>query len=162
MFSKHEEELAFLRQLGFATNPLNSKVSNLQQAWDYACDVESKRHSLPYNIDGVVIKVNTNEIKNKAGVVGKTPRAWCAIKFAAEEVTTKLIDITWQVGRTGRVTPVAELEPVQLQGTTVKRATLHNYKEVIESGLRKGDMLVIRKAGDIIPEVVKILHLDKN
>jgi DNA ligase (NAD+) len=159
MFKKHIQELEYLQKLGFPTNPLNRQVNGILQAWEYAKELEQKRDKLPYQIDGVVVKIDDNQVQEKLGVVGKTPRGWCAIKFAAEEVATKLTGITWQVGRTGKLTPVAELEPVLLQGTTVKRASLHNYKEVNESGIAIGDMLIIRKAGDIIPEVVKIIKL---
>ncbi len=160
-FTTHQEELEYLEKLGFPTNPLNKKVSNLEQAWEYAKEIEIQKESLPYPIDGLVIKVNSNEILEKTGVVGKTNRAWSAVKFKADEVSTKLLGVTWQVGRTGRVTPVAELEAVELAGTTVKRATLHNFKEFTELELHHGDFLIIRKAGEIIPEVVqKVLSQD--
>jgi DNA ligase (NAD+) len=159
MFPTHQEELDFLTQMGFAINPLNKPVVDITQAWTFAAEIEKQRSGLNYPIDGVVLKLNDNVLKQNLGVIGKTPRGWCAIKFAPEEVVTKILDITWQVGRTGKITPVAELEPIELQGTTVKRATLHNYKEVIEKNLEMGDLVVIRKAGDIIPEVVKVIKI---
>ena len=159
MFLTHEEELEYLGSIGFAINPLNKKVANLEDAWQYTQTINSKRDTLPYQIDGVVIKINNNQLKDELGVVGKTPRGWCAVKFPPDEVTTKLLGVSWQVGRTGRVTPVAELEPVQLQGTIVKRASLHNYKQLIELDLNIGDYVVVRKAGDIIPEVIKVLKI---
>jgi DNA ligase (NAD+) len=121
-------------------------------------EIKEQKEDLNYPIDGLVIKLNDNNLTEELGVVGKTPRGWSAIKFAADEVTTKLLEVVWQVGRTGKVTPVAELEPVELNGTTVKRATLHNYKEFVEKNLVKDDTLVIRKAGEIIPEVVQVLQ----
>jgi DNA ligase (NAD+) len=156
-FKKHSEELSFLSSLGFATNPFNKKVKSLEQVWEYANEINQKRDSLNYPIDGLVVKIDDNILASKLGVVGKTPRAWCAIKFPAIEVTTTLNAITWQVGRTGKVTPVAELQPVSLAQTIVKRATLHNYKEMKSLNLYKNDTLVIRKAGDIIPEVLQVI-----
>ena len=159
MFKTHQEELDFLTQMGFVTNPFNQLVNNLNEAWEVSQNLNKIRDTLNYPIDGLVIKLDNNELQEDIGVVGKTPRGWCAIKFPPEEVATKILAITWQVGRTGRVVPVAELEPIQLQGTMVKRATLHNYKEVIEKNITIGDYAVVRKAGDIIPEVVKIIKI---
>jgi DNA ligase (NAD+) len=159
MFLTHQDELNFLTKMGFAINPLNQPVTDILQAWSFAAEIENQRGDLNYPIDGVVLKLNDNALQQNLGVIGKTPRGWCAIKFSPEEVVTKILGITWQVGRTGKVTPVAELEPIELQGTTVKRATLHNYKEVLEKNLELGDMVVIRKAGDIIPEVVKVIKI---
>jgi DNA ligase (NAD+) len=157
MFQTHQDELDFLFQMGFAINPLNKATANITQAWHFATEIEKQRNDLNYPIDGVVLKLNDNTLHLGLGVIGKTPRGWCAIKFAPQEVVTKILGITWQVGRTGKLTPVAELEPIELQGTIVKRATLHNYKEVIEKNLEPSDLVVIRKAGDIIPEVVKVI-----
>jgi DNA ligase (NAD+) len=160
--STHHQELEELQKLGFPINPLNKEVLGLEEVWKYYQELESKADTLPYPIDGLVVKHNDNDLVDKLGVVGKTPRGWCALKFAAEEVTTKLEGITWQVGRTGKITPVAELEPVEIAGTTVKRATLHNYQEFTDKELRVGDFLVIRKAGEIIPEVLQVvLHQRK-
>jgi DNA ligase (NAD+) len=153
----HQQELELLDELGFSTNPLNKKVDSIQEVWQYFLEIQKQKDSLNYQIDGMVVKLNDLELTDKAGVVGKTKRAWSAIKFPSQEAITKIIGITWQVGRTGKLTPVAELKPTLLQGTVVKRATLHNYKEVLEAGLTIEDTLVIQKAGDIIPEVVKIL-----
>jgi DNA ligase (NAD+) len=157
MFATHQDELNFLSQMGFAINPLNKATANINEAWNFAADIEKQRSDLNYPIDGLVLKLNDNQLQHNLGVIGKTPRGWCAIKFAPQEVVTKVLGITWQVGRTGKLTPVAELEPIELQGTIVKRATLHNYKEVIEKNLEPNDLVVIRKAGDIIPEVVKVI-----
>jgi DNA ligase (NAD+) len=160
MLSTHQEELDLLKKLGFPTNPFNSNALNIDAVWEAAQDLDSKRESLNYPIDGLVVKLNNNLLQSELGVVGKTPRGWCAIKFAPEEVVTKVVSVVWQVGRTGKLTPVAELEPVELQGTTVKRATLHNLKQIQELDLDLGDLVVIRKAGDIIPEVVKVVKLE--
>jgi DNA ligase (NAD+) len=159
MFTTHDEELKYLEKLGFATNPLNKKLNNLQEIWDYSREMENNKTILKYQIDGLVVKINDNNIKDQLGVVGKTPRGWCAIKFTPDEVSTKILGITWQVGRTGKITPVLELEPVNIQGSVVRRATMHNYKEVVESNLQIGDLAIIHKAGDIIPEVKQIIHL---
>jgi DNA ligase (NAD+) len=159
IFTTHQDELDFLTNLAFPVNPLNKSVTSLDEAWAVSQDINSTREGLNYPIDGLVLKINNNILHNQIGVVGKTPRTWCAIKFPAQEVTTKCLGITWQVGRTGRIIPVAELEPVELNGTIVKRATLHNYKEVIELGLEINDLVVIRKAGDIIPEVLSVIKL---
>jgi DNA ligase (NAD+) len=155
----HQDELDFLTSLGFQVNPLNQEVVSLVGAWKVAQNIIDTREKLNYPIDGLVVKINQNELYEKLGAVGKTPRTWCAIKFPADEVTTKVLGITWQVGRSGRITPVAELEPVELNGTIVKRASLHNYKEVVDLGLEIGDLVVIRKAGDIIPEVLSVVKL---
>jgi DNA ligase (NAD+) len=156
-FQKHNEELDFLTQLGFATNPFNQKADTLEKVVEVFDKLHETREELPYPIDGLVVKLIDNSVSSQLGVVGKTPRAWCAMKFAAEEVSTQLLDVTWQVGRTGKITPVATLEDTELAGTIVKRATLHNYKEVLEKELYHQDTLIIRKAGDIIPEVVQVL-----
>ena len=157
-FATHEEELTYLAEQGFGVNPLNKKTDSLEEIWVYQQEMQGLREKVAYPIDGLVVKLNDNQLATALGAVGKTPRGWCAIKFPAEEKPTKLLGVTWQVGRTGRVTPVADLEPVQLAGSTVARATVHNYKEFQESGYHCGDTLVVRKAGDIIPEVVRLLE----
>ncbi len=157
-FNTHQEELDFLERLGFPTNPYNQAADDINEVWEISQNLAKNKANLNYPIDGLVVKLNDNSLVEELGVVGKTPRGWCAIKFKAEEVTTKVAGVTWQVGRSGRITPVVELEPVELAGTTVKRATLHNYKEFLEKDLHLGDTLIIRKAGDIIPEVVQVLY----
>lgn len=159
-YTTHTEELEFLKKQGFTINPFNTYADTLEEVWKISTILEKQRKKLQYGIDGMVVKVNNLTDVAAAGVVGKTPRAHCAIKFAAEESTTTLTNLVWQVGRTGKITPVAEFAPTQLAGSTVRRATLHNYKEFVENQLHQNDTLVIRKAGDIIPEVVSILtHL---
>jgi DNA ligase (NAD+) len=159
MLNTHEQELELLKSLGFITNPLNKKVGNLNEVWAYSREIEKQKEKLTYQIDGMVVKLNDNNFMEELGVVGKTPRGWCAIKFPPEDVATKILGITWQVGRTGKLTPVLELDPVNLQGSVIKRATMHNYKEVLDSNLSLGDMAIIHKAGDIIPEVKQIIKL---
>lgn len=158
-FSTHTEELEYLEKLGFPINPLNREVNSLEEIWQIKDELEKNRDGLNYPIDGLVVKLNNNQLVDKLGVVGKTKRGWSAIKFEATEVSTKVLGITWQVGRTGKLTPVAELEPVELQGSIVKRATLHNYKNLIDLNLEVDDLVIIRKAGDIIPEVLKVIKL---
>ncbi len=154
----HKEEIEFLKKNGFPTNPLNEEADDLKKIWKIQEKLYDTKNSLKYPIDGLVVKLNDNSLVESLGVVGKTNRGWCAIKFVAKETVTKIIGLTWQVGRTGRVTPVAELEPVQLEGTIVKRATLHNYQEFLTKDIKLNDQIVIRKAGDIIPEIVKVMH----
>lgn len=142
--------------LGFQTSP-STAADTLHEVGAFFEKYE-QRQKLPYLIDGVVVAINDTIRFKRLGVVGKSPRGVVAYKFAAEEVTTKLLDIQVQVGRTGALTPVAILEPVQVAGTTVSRATLHNEDEIARKDVRIGDTVIIRKAGDIIPEVVKPLE----
>jgi DNA ligase (NAD+) len=157
-FATHTEELNVLKTLGFSVNPLNVYDVDINDVWAIREDLVAKRADLNYPIDGVVIKLNNNILKELLGNVGKTPRGWCAVKFNPTEVVTKVLNIIWQVGRTGKLTPVAELESVELQGTTVSRATMHNYREVIDSKIQIGSLVVIRKAGDIIPEIINVIE----
>lgn len=154
---KHSEEIEILKQLGFKTVDQSFIESDLDQVWQKGSHLIKGKADLEYPVDGLVIKLNDNLLVQKLGVVGKTFRGWSALKSHQKEVSTRLLGVTWQVGRTGKLTPVAELEPVELDGTTVRRATLHNYKEFVDSGLLQGDWLIVRKAGDIIPEVVDVL-----
>ena len=153
----HLEEIQLLDKLGFET-PDIAVVEGEDAAWQETEKVRKNRDSYKYQIDGAVIKLNDNKLANQLGYVGKAPRGWAAIKFPGTQVTSKLTGVTWQVGRTGRLTPVAEIEPVEIDGTVVRRATLHNYKEFCDKELCYGDMLIISKAGDIIPEVVDVLR----
>ncbi len=157
LISEHINEIETLNELGFTTNPLNRLFDTIEESFKYADQIASKRDSLNYPIDGAVIKLNDNLDFQQLGVVGKTPRAWSAIKFPPKEVITQITDITYQIGRTGKITPVAELNEVELQGTVVKRATLHNTAEVMSLNLHFNDSVVIRKAGDIIPEILSVL-----
>jgi DNA ligase (NAD+) len=154
---KHSQTLRLLKELGFATNPYNHVARNIDDVWEIFENLNIQRDLLKYQIDGLVIKSNDYNLTEKAGIVGKTQRARAAMKFGATETTSKLKNVTWQVGRTGKLTPVAEFDPVFLSGSTVSRATFHNYKEIIENNLCYEDTLTLRKAGDIIPEVVTVL-----
>lgn len=149
----HEEALSFMKSLGFRTNPNNKTVKNIAGVLNYIQSHTKTRDSLPYDIDGVVIKVNNINMQQKIGYTSKYPK-WCiAYKFPAQIAYTKLIDIIFTVGRTGQITPNAILEPVIVQGSTIKRATLHNEDNIISKDIRKGDIVEIYKAGDVIPAV---------
>ena len=151
----HHEALEYFNKLGFKTNPNNRVVKNIDEVMAYIHEKAAIRDSLPYDIDGIVIKVDSIEIQQKLGYTAKTPRWAIAYKFPATEVLTKLKDIIFTVGRTGQITPNAILEPVIVMGSTIRRATLHNDMYVKEKGLKIGDIVSIRKAGDVIPEVVE-------
>ena len=150
----HLEALQFMGDLGFKVNPHNKLVKNIDEIISYIEDEAETRKSLSYEIDGIVIKVNDVSLQEKLGNTAKYPRWAVAYKFPAEEVLTKLTDIIFTVGRTGRITPNAVLEPVIVMGSTIRRATLHNEDYVNMKGLKIGDIVSIRKAGDVIPEVV--------
>lgn len=150
----HLEALQFMGDLGFKINPHNKLVKNIDEIISYIEDEAETRKSLSYEIDGIVIKVNDVSLQEKLGNTAKYPRWAVAYKFPAEEVLTKLTDIIFTVGRTGRITPNAVLEPVIVMGSTIRRATLHNEDYVNMKGLKIGDIVSIRKAGDVIPEVV--------
>ena len=151
----HLEALEFMKSLGFKVNPANKLVSDIAGILDFIAEITEKRNTLPYEIDGVVIKVNDISMQEKLGYTAKYPKWATAYKFPATEVLTKLTDIIFTVGRTGRVTPNAVLEPVIVMGSTIHRATLHNEEYVLSKNLMIGDIVSIRKAGDVIPEVVE-------
>ena len=151
----HLEALQFMKSLGFKINPHNKLVKDIDGIINYIEDEGKNRKSLSYEIDGIVIKVNSVDLQEKLGVTAKYPRWAVAYKFPAEEVLTKLTDIIFTVGRTGRITPNAVLEPVIVMGSTIRRATLHNEDYVNMKDLKIGDIVSIRKAGDVIPEVVE-------
>ena len=150
----HQEAIEYMKKLGFKTNPANRVVHNIKEIIDFLHEYAQKREKLSYDIDGVVIKVNHIDSQKKLGFTSKYPRWAVAYKFPAEEVLTKLTDIIFTVGRTGKITPNAVLEPVIVMGSTVQRATLHNEDYILEKNLKIGDTVIIRKAGDVIPEVV--------
>ena len=151
----HYEALMFLKKLGFVVNPNIKKVKTIKELLDYIDYWTEKRDTLPYEIDGIVIKVNDLKIQEKLGFTAKYPKWATAYKFPAQLVLTRLKDIIFSVGRTGQVTPNAVLEPVILMGSTISAATLHNEDYVRENDFRIGDIVAIKKAGDVIPEVVK-------
>ena len=153
----HSEGLDLLDQLGFKTNPERRTYSSIDEVITFVEGWVDKRPNLSYDIDGIVIKVDSLEQQAQLGFTAKSPRWAIAYKFRAEEVETKLIDIELSVGRTGVVTPTAILEPVKVAGTTVQRASLHNEDLIREKDIRIGDYVVVKKAGDIIPEVVNVL-----
>jgi DNA ligase (NAD+) len=153
----HEEEHKILKELGFKTNPHNRYCKNLEEVQKFRDYWEKHRDKLDYEIDGIVVILNDNKMFSKLGVVGKAPRAAIAYKFSPRESTTKVKDIILSVGRTGVLTPVAVLEPVEIGGTTVTRATLHNEDEIRRLDVRIGDTVVVGRAGDVIPDIKKVL-----
>jgi len=154
-FKTHEKAMKTLKKEGFRINPLIKKVKNIDKAIEYCKKLEKKRDDLNYEIDGAVIKVNSFEKQKKLGSTTKNPRWAISYKFAAKQSTTKIHNIDIQVGRTGAITPVAILEPVQVGGVTVSRATLHNFDELKRKDIRIGDHVLVERSGDVIPQVVK-------
>ena len=154
------EALDELDELGFKTNHERQRVETIDEVLQYIEKWTAQREDLPYDIDGIVIKVNAIDQQDELGFTQKSPRWAIAYKFPAEEVITKLKDIELSIGRTGVVTPTAVLEPVKVAGTTVSRASLHNEDLIHEKDIRIGDSVIIKKAGDIIPEVIKVLSTE--
>jgi DNA ligase (NAD+) len=153
---KQSQVLPFLRALGLPTLEHQAICHSTEAIWEFAEKVRHLRAHLPYDIDGIVIKLDPIKEQKRLGVTGKNPRWAVAYKFAAEQVKTRILDITVQVGRTGVLTPVAELEPIFLAGSTIARATLHNEEEVQRKDIRVGDIVLIEKGGDVIPKVVEV------
>lgn len=153
-----EKVLKHLEQLGFVVNPKRILAENIDEIWDFIQEVGQERDSLPYDIDGVVIKVNDLAGQEELGFTVKAPKWAVAYKFPAEEKEAQLLSVDWTVGRTGVVTPTANLTPVQLAGTTVSRATLHNVDYIAEKDIRKDDTVIVYKAGDIIPAVLRVVE----
>ncbi len=153
----HEKNLVILNKLGFKTNTEYKKCSSMEEVIENCHNFESMRDKLEYEIDGAVIKVNSISQQNILGSISKSPRWAVAFKFKAKQAFTNVNKIIWQVGRTGAVTPVAELEPVLLAGSTISRATLHNYDEIKRKDIREGDRVVIEKGGDVIPKIVSVV-----
>ncbi|MEP0868691.1 NAD-dependent DNA ligase LigA [Trichocoleus desertorum AS-A10] len=151
------EALEWLQQVGFRVNPNRDRCPNLEAVKAYCDRWSTERVGLPYMTDGVVIKINSFDLQTQLGFTQKFPRWAIALKYPAEEAPTLLENISVNVGRTGAITPVAELKPVQLAGTTVSRATLHNRDRIVELDIHIGDTVIVRKAGEIIPEVVRVL-----
>ena len=152
----HEEGLKKMQTMGFKVSQTFKKCQSIQDVFDYIDYWESKRHDLPLDTDGIVIKVNETDSQKLLGFTAKSPRWAIAYKYKSESAPTKLIEITYQVGRTGAITPVANLEPVLLAGTTVKRASLHNSNEVKRLDLHQGDTVWVEKGGEIIPKVTAV------
>ncbi|WP_042900716.1 NAD-dependent DNA ligase LigA [Streptococcus mitis] len=153
-----EKVLKHLEQLGFVVNPKRILAENIDKIWDFIQEVGQERDSLPYDIDGLVIKVNDLASQEELGFTVKAPKWAVAYKFPAEEKEAQLLSVDWTVGRTGVVTPTANLTPVQLAGTTVSRATLHNVDYIAEKDIRKDDTVIVYKAGDIIPAVLRVVE----
>lgn len=152
-----EQVLAKLRELGFRVNPHFQVLDGLEAVEEYCRHWDARRHQLPYETDGVVIKVSDLDLHDRLGATSKSPRWAVAFKYAAAEQTTRVRDITVTVGRTGILTPTAVLDPVEISGSTVGRAVLHNEDVIRDKGVRIGDAVVVRKAGEVIPEVVRVL-----
>ena len=153
-----EKVLKHLEQLGFVVNPKRILAESMDEIWDFIQEVGQEREQLPYDIDGVVIKVNDLAGQEELGFTVKAPKWAVAYKFPAEEKEAQLLSVDWTVGRTGVVTPTANLTPVQLAGTTVSRATLHNVDYIAEKDIRKDDTVIVYKAGDIIPAVLRVVE----
>ena len=153
-----EKVLKHLEQLGFVVNPKRILAENIDEIWNFIQEVGKERENLPYDIDGVVIKVNDLAGQEELGFTVKAPKWAVAYKFPAEEKEAQLLSVDWTVGRTGVVTPTANLTPVQLAGTTVSRATLHNVDYIAEKDIRKDDTVIVYKAGDIIPAVLRVVE----
>ena len=156
--SSQSQVLAELDQLGFRTNHDFVLASSMAEVWEFIEKIAAKRNELPYEIDGIVIKVNDLAIQEELGFTVKAPRWAIAYKFPAEEKEAEILSVDWTVGRTGVVTPTANLTPVQLAGTTVSRATLHNVDYIAEKDIRIGDTVIVYKAGDIIPAVLRVVE----
>ena len=156
-FETHSEFLAALAAWGIPTNPLTKKCETIDAVWQFIEDFAAQRSELPYQIDGVVVRVDRVDLQEELGYTSKFPR-WCiAYKYAAEQAVTKLISVDWQVGKSGKLTPRANMEPVFVAGTTVQHASMHNLGEVRRKDIRVGDTVVIEKAGEIIPQVVRVV-----
>jgi DNA ligase (NAD+) len=157
IFSNHWETLNALDSAGFKVNPRRALADNFDEVWKFIGQWEEKRETLPYEIDGVVIKVNSTALQRELGFTGKAPRWAIAYKYAARGGITQIENIHVQVGRTGKLTPVAELKPVPIGGTTVSRATLHNMDEIGRLGVKIGDWVEVERGGDVIPKVTRVV-----
>lgn len=156
-FDRHSETLTALEKAGFKVNPHHKLVHTMDEVWTFIHEWEGKRDSLPYEIDGIVVKVDRTSLQEELGFTGKAPRWAIAYKYAARAGITKLEDIRVQVGRTGKLTPVAMLAPVSIGGTTVRNATLHNMDEIERLGVKIGDYVQVERGGDVIPKVAKVI-----
>jgi len=157
-FDRHSETMDALEAAGFKVNPNRKLAKNLKEVWKFIESWEARRDSLPYEIDGIVVKVDRTALQRELGFTGKAPRWAIAYKYAARGGVTQIEDILVQVGRTGKLTPVAALTPVPIGGTTVSRATLHNMDEIERLGVKIGDWVEVERGGDVIPKVVKVME----
>ncbi|MDO8574478.1 MAG: NAD-dependent DNA ligase LigA [bacterium] len=158
VYKTHSNEFSFLKKLGFKVNPHGKTVKNLEEVINFKNYWQKERENLPYEIDGVVVFVNDNSVFREAGIIGKAPRAAIAYKFEPREATTVIKEIKVQVGRTGALTPVAIMEPVKVGGITITHASLHNADEIKRLGVRVGDTVIVSRAGDVIPQITKVLE----
>ena len=158
IFDRHSEALKALQAAGFKVNPNHRLVHSIEEVWKFIGEWEAERETLPYETDGIVVKVDRVGLQQELGFTGKAPRWAIAFKYAARSGETQIEDIQVQVGRTGKLTPVAWLKPVPIGGTTVSRATLHNMDEIERLGVRIGDWVLVERGGDVIPKVVKVLE----
>lgn len=159
--ASQEELLSACREAGLTTNPLATRCETLHDVLAYIQRFETDKESLPYGVDGVVVKVNRFELQERLGFTSRFPR-WClAYKYATEQAATELLEIEWQMGKTGKLTPRAKMTPVFVAGTTVQHATLHNVGELWRKDIRVGDTVIVEKAGEIIPQVVRVVDADR-
>ena len=161
-FDRHWATLTALDKAGFKVNQYRKLVHSMDEVWEFIQQWEGKRDSLPYEIDGIVVKVDRTALQDELGFTGKAPRWAIAYKYAARAGITKLENVRWQVGRTGKLTPVAELAPVAIGGTTVRNATLHNMDEIERLGVKIGDYVQVERGGDVIPKVAKVIDDDSH
>jgi DNA ligase (NAD+) len=157
-FDHHSKTLDALEAAGFKVNSHRKLVHSMEEVWTFIQQWEEKRESLPYEIDGIVVKVDRTALQDELGFTGKAPRWAIAYKYAARGGITRLENVRWQVGRTGKLTPVAELSPVSIGGTTVRNATLHNVDEIERLGVKIGDYVQVERGGDVIPKVAKVIE----
>src|SRR5580692_2592451 len=155
-FKSQWEFLQGIKALGLRVNPLSRVCNGIDAILEYWNEITEKRHELDYEADGVVAKVNSVALQEQLGEVSRSPRWAVAYKFKAQQAETKVRDITVQVGRIGSLTPVAKLEPVQLAGVTISNASLHNLDEIRRKDVRKGDTVMLERAGDVIPYIVRV------
>ncbi len=160
-FLKFDNFYKNIKNLGIESNPLNLKSSNLESVYKFYQKIDNKRSSLQYDIDGLVVKVNDISIQKRLGTVGKNPRWAIALKFSSQKAHTSIKDIDFQVGRTGSITPVARLESVNLGGVLISNATLHNFDEIKKKNIQVGDTVEIQRAGDVIPQVIRVIKKNK-
>jgi DNA ligase (NAD+) len=156
IFDSHWESLEWLSRNGFKVNPKRLICDSIDRALEFCREWEAEREALPYEIDGVVLKIDSIPQQRQLGFTAKAPRWAIAFKYPARQVETEIVDITVQVGRTGALTPVAHLAPKIVSGVTVSRATLHNEDEIVRLGLQIGDTVVVERSGDVIPKVVRV------
>ncbi len=161
-FDRHSKTLSALNAAGFKVNPNYKLVHSMDEVWKFIQEWEGKRESLPYEIDGIVVKVDRIALQDELGFTGKAPRWAIAYKYAARGGVTQLKSVRWQVGRTGKLTPVAELDPISIGGTTVRNATLHNMDEIERLGVKIGDWVQVERGGDVIPKVAKVVDDGKD